>query len=392
MEGVILYADDHVFHSERIENELFRKFNLEGKFSILPIDNLSILEKTVASVSTYRALILDWNFKQDSGEAGVSIPDATPYNFLKSNKIFSLIYVYSQADIPQEQKEELEKLHPNKIFFALKETDKSVDAEHKKISDGIESFENSNQHLKTPFIWSQAINKSVQTIFNELENADPNWIKEIYLTAQKDGAEANAEVIGVFQNLLNESIVQNINLTKSLAVSAALPAVPVPNTEESLAKLYNRIYYTQLIKDAPIMTGDIFKFSDDEFAILITPECDVNAKKDSTLEFLLFSKSVSAEFIAGRKKKNDVKIYNNDTISRHILPSFPFEKDVFNLSANIDFKQAFIVKTKADFESKRTDYKLNSPFIYQVRQRYLSFIGRVGVPAIPPSLRAFNLK
>lgn len=392
MEGVILFADDHVFHSDRMENALFQKFNAEGKFSILPIDNLSILEKTVSSVSTYRAIILDWNFKQDSGEEGVSIPDATPFNFLKNNKIFSLIYVYSQAEISPDEKAELEGLYPNKIFFAAKETDKSIDVEHKKISDGIEGFEKANQHLTTPFIWSQAINTSVQTIFNELESADPNWIKEIYSTAKSDGAEPNAEVIGVFQNLLNESIIQNNNLTKSLATSAALTDVPVANKDESSAKLYNRIYYTQLLKESPIMTGDIFKFSDDEFAILITPECDVNAKKETCLDFLKFTKSESAAFIADRKKKNDTKIYNNDTISRHILPSFPFEKDVYNLSANIDFKQAFIVKEKASFENNRADFKLNSPYIYQLRQRYLAFIGRVGVPAIPPSLKAFNLK
>ncbi|MCW8799368.1 MAG: hypothetical protein OQK71_00425, partial [Desulfobacter sp.] len=55
--------------------------------------------------------------------------------------------------------------------------------------------------------------------------------------------------------------------------------------ETSLAKLYNRIYYTKLIENAPLMTGDIFKFSDNDYGILFTPECDVNIKKETTLEF-----------------------------------------------------------------------------------------------------------
>lgn len=38
------------------------------------------------------------------------------------------------------------------------------------------------------------------------------------------------------------------------------------------------------------------------------------------------------------------------------------------------------------------DFKLNSPYIHQLRQRYLSYVGRVGVPSIPQSLRAFNIK
>lgn len=390
MKGVILFADDHVFHKDRTENDLFKKFNLESEFPILPIDNLSVLEKTVSSVSTYRAIILDWNFKKDSGEEGVKIPDETPFEFLKNNKIYSLVYVYSQADIEKEKKDELEALYPKKIFFETKNAANSLDVEYKKIVDGIKKFETDNQHLITPFLWSQAINNSVQTIFDELENADPNWIKEIYTSAVTDGAEPNAEVIGVFQNLLNESIVQNSDLTKSLAATAALNDVPIANKEESLAKLYNRIYYTQLLNDAPIMTGDIFKFSDDEFAILITPECDVNTKKETTLEFLKFTKTASAAFIT--KKKKDDAIFNNGVQSRHILPSFPFEANVYNLSAFIDFETSFIVKPKSEFENKRSEFKLNSPYIFQLRQRYLAYIGRVGVPAIPPSLKTFNLK
>ncbi len=45
MEGVILFADDHIFEAGRIENALFQKFNSEGNFSILPINNLNNLEK-----------------------------------------------------------------------------------------------------------------------------------------------------------------------------------------------------------------------------------------------------------------------------------------------------------------------------------------------------------
>lgn len=391
MEGVILFADDHIFESERLENKLFNKLNVEAGFPILPMNNLTVLEKTVSSISTYRALILDWNFNKNIEEEGITVPDENPFQIITKNKIYSLIFIYSENEIGAETKAQLEKVYPSKIYFEKKVNDvNQLDNEYKKIVDGINKFESNNPHLKTPFVWSQAINTSVQNIFNELENADPNWIKEIYITAETDGSEPNTEVIGVFQNLLNESIVQNNNLTKSLAASAALPDITVANKEESLAKLYNRIYYTQLIKDAPTMTGDIFKFSDDEFAVLITPECDVNVKKETSLEFLKFTKSDSAKFIA--KKKKDEGIFNNGVQSRHILPSFPFDNNSYNLTAFIDFERAFIVKAKTEFVNQRSEFKLNSPYIFQLRQRYLAYIGRVGVPAIPPSLKAFNLK
>lgn len=391
MDGIILFADDHIFESKRLENLLFNKLNLEGGFPILPIDNLTVLERTVSSISTYRALILDWNFNKKSDVEGISLPDEHPFDIITKYKIFSLIYVYSENEIGAETRSQLEKVYQNKIHFERKVNDvKELESEFKKIVEGIKMFETNNQHLKTPFIWSQTINTSVQIIFNELENADPNWIKEIYLTAKNENADPNTEVIGVFQSILNESIIQNSNLTKSLAASAVLADVPVANKNESSAKLYNRIYYTQLLKEAPLMTGDIFKFHDDEFAILITPECDINTKKKIALEFLKFSKTASAAFIL--KKKKDDAIFNNGVQSRHILPSFPFESNIYNLPAFIDFETAFVVKPKDEFENKRGEFKLNSPYIFQLRQRYLAFSGRVGVPGIPPSLKAFNLK
>lgn len=166
MEGIILFADDHIFETERLENQLFSKLNLETGFPILPIDNLTVLERTVSSISTYRALILDWNFNKKSGEEGVVLPDENPLEIILRNKIYSLIYVYSENEIGAEIKAQLEKAYPNKIYFEKKVNDvKELDNEFKKIVDGIKKFEANNQHLKTPFLWSQAINTSVQTIF-----------------------------------------------------------------------------------------------------------------------------------------------------------------------------------------------------------------------------------
>lgn len=393
MEGVIIYADDDIFKDKEFVNLLFHKFNSDGSFPIIPIDNIAVLEKAVSSISTYNAIILDWNFKRqldkEDEDAGVKVSYDNPYDFLKNNNIYSLVYIYSQGTISPEIVADLKVRYPNKIFFETKEAT-DVDKEFTKISDGILSFQQSNTHLKTPYIWSKAINKSAQKIFSELEEADPNWIKEIYTNAQHDGGEPNGEVIGVFQNLLAESIIQDENLITALTEASQLPDIAVTEKEKSLAKLYNRIYYTKLLENAPIITGDVFKFSEDEFAILITPECDISSKKDKILEFLKFTITDSKTFIS--KKKKDDGIFNNGTQSRHILPSFPFVEGDYASSAFIDFETAFIVKEKSDFENKRFSYKLNSPYIFQLRQRYIAYSGRVGVPAIPKSLREYNLQ
>jgi len=410
MDGVILFADDQVFNTKSNEYKLFCKFNSDSELSVLPIDNLYSLEKVLSSVSTYRALVLDWNFKHpkdDSDDDDIQLPDETPFELIKNNLIYSLIYIYSQNPIGDDTQKKLRESYHEKIFFATKDNSQDVDAEYQKILDGIQNSENSNKHMEVPFVWSQTINKSTQQIFSELEKADPNWIKEIYDTAKDDGTDPNFEVINLFHNLLNELIVQNDTLTNSLSKYTISNNNVVADKEEALSKLYHRIYYTKLLSGAPLMTGDIFRFAENEYGILLTPECNMNSKKDDALDFLTFNRIDFESFLTkkqysrdkyqdmftkDKQKKELLSQFNNGNIGYHILPSFPFEDNTYNISAYIDFKKAFIVKQKSDFENKRTNFKLNSPYIYQLRQRYLAYAGRVGVPAIPPSLGLFNLR
>lgn len=412
MEGVILFADDKVFGSS-YENEFFRSLLSEKVYPVLGVDSLELLEKTVRSISTYKALILDWNFNQeDDMPDGIEIPDETPASFLLGNDIYSLIYIYSNKQV--EQTEDGKKLitkYGDKIKFKQKNDSKSTAAESaasekQLILDEILAFEQANPSLIVPFIWSQAINRSTQQIFGELETADPNWIKEIYTNAKDDGGAPIVEVISVFQHLLAESIIQNPALKQKILDVAQSPEIEDPNKMESLAKLYNRLLYTQLTADAPIMTGDIFLLDENTSAVLITPECDVETKKDTALDFLLIKRNAFDEYLKKQhsyqksgystaKEKHVgsvIKSFNQDEAKFHVLPSFPFEPGVFNTTALIEFPVALIQLQKSEFENKRGNYKLNSPYIHQLRQRYLAYIGRVGVPAIPSSLRHFNIK
>ena len=86
------------------------------------------------------------------------------------------------------------------------------------------------------------------------------------------------------------------------------------------------------------------------------------------------------------------KIFNNDDLSHQILPVFPFTPKRYNETACINFKSALRVLKNREFVNKRIGYKLNSPYIHQLRQRFISFYGKYGVPAIPNSLRDYNLK
>lgn len=414
MDGVVVFADNKVLEAESFENQLFNKLKNDGAFPILPICSIEELETTIKTISTCKALILDWNFdRDDEGDLeGVKLPVHTPEEFLKNVELYSLIYVYSQNEIGAEIRQDLQNRFPDKIQFKTKAKDAEVDNDVHNIKKDIEEFEISHKHMEIPFIWSRAINQAAQKLFRELEQADPNWIKEIRDTIKSDGGEPTSEIIDIFHHILNESLIQNPSLRSALdQYDCDKQNMDEENTtkkEENTAKLYRRIYYSYISKETPIMTGDIFKFDDDKYGVLITPECEVNTRKDICLDFLIFSEKDMNEYLQKNntydrendkyigfkdsKKKKIREIYNNESLSIHILPSFPFEDAVCNKSACINFKTGFSIKKNEEYINKRTNYKLNVPYIHQLRQRYVSFFGRYGVPAMPNSLRDFNLK
>lgn len=405
MEGIVLFADNKVF-CEGHENQLFNLFLQKNVFPVLPIDNLACLEATLQSASTFKACIIDWNFENSENDdedfQGIEHTRRTPMSILQNYSLYTLVYIYSERDIPDADKDTLIEKYGNKIHFRIKGN--AVETEYQNISKDINDFESKNIHMEIPFLWSQTINQSTQSIFNELENADPCWIKEIRDTALNDGGDATSEVIDVFHNLLNEDLIQNESLRKKLDEYSTNGVV---TKEENTAKLYRRFYYSNTTANAPLMTGDIFKFNDDEYGIIITPECELADSKKETekayYDFLIISKSYSQEYQEGKQKDykknaNSAKsIFNNGIISRHVLISFPFEEGTYNQIGVIEFNTAFRTLSKTDDKqnnifSCRTNYKLNAPYIHQLRQRFVSYFGKFGVPAIPNSLREYNLK
>ena len=411
MDGVIIFADDDVLIDNRYENKLFKKFVKDGGFPVLPITNILDLEKAIDSISTFRVLILDWEFKKNIGideDAGARLPNDTPLDMLLKKDIYSLIYIYSRNPDKIRNNEELKVKFGDKIKIEDKKGDDGdVDKEFEKIQKGISDFEEKHLFMEIPFVWSQAINRSVQNIFFELEQADPNWIQEIKDASQKDGDGPILDIMNIFHNILSESLVQNNDLRKAL-IDYNPQDLNDNCDKEKTARLYRRIFYSKLTENAPIATGDLFKFGKDKYGILISPECEIKNKKDKELEFLLlckkdieiyFNERYSHKYkkddfndLKNKTKENLKKAYNNDFSGIHLLPSFPFCDSIYDRTACINFKTAFSIKKKKEFNGKRTKYRLNSPYIQQLRQRYIAFFGRYGVPDIPNSLRMYNLE
>ena len=433
MEGVILFADDHVLENE-FEKGLFEALSKEKKHPVLPIVNLDLLESSIISTSSIKALIVDWNFENYDTEmkaAGVPMENETPYSKLMSLEIFSLIYIYSEkAGLEYtEQGIKLKERFKEKIHFRQK--DKSGDIKAKTIAEKDLILEDLNAmsmqlgNIQLPIQWTQVINQSVQGIFLQLNSIDKKWISDLYKTAEDDGVEPSVEVINLFQNLLAEKVIQSKKLRDSIKkASVIIDGVTEP---EQYAKLFRTFLYSYIdaVND-PIMTGDIFKLESNKYGILITPECDirkVQKKEENEFEFIVFndsnkidemfftrqfkdSKDTIKEAIKslGQDEKNKVdqalselktellkSAFTQPHPRVYILPCFEFVKDNYQTKTFIDFSTSLEFKKVKDAKPTDRICKFNSPYIQDLRQRFLAYKGRVGVPSFPDNLRSWLL-
>lgn len=432
MQGVILFADDKIHQSELLENGTFKRsdenslFNsLNKELPVLGVHSLELASKSIGSIGSFNAIILDWQFtdevaiqeiiKDDDGTAKLtkapSTKDEATLTFLKENDFYSLIYILSEKDIESVYGASLKERFGDRIQFKQKTTIKDTETTKTQILADIVKWETQHLNLSIPLLWSSALNKSMQQIFKELSDADSNWLKDIFDTAANDGINAELFVIDIFQFLLSETLVQSKDLLEAIK-SYAAKGGPVTD-EKSIARLFSRLFYSK-INNSPIMTGDICIFDDSTFGIIISPECDIKSiisadnnlfdvfvfKSDSFETFLSRQLSYTKDTFntlsnGGEKQKNRLeairKTFNQSESKLHFLPSFPCNND-FNKTVVIDFSTNLQKVITIEIKKLVRNYKLNSPFIQQLRQRYVSYFGRVGVPALPISLRDFNLK
>jgi hypothetical protein len=426
MDGVILFVDDKVHDcyiegdelKRTPENQLFEA--LRKAHPVLGINNLDLAERAIKSIGSFSVIILDWIFDDrevllGAGESDEdlkfvrpgSVKDTRTLDFLKKNDFYSLVYIYSNEEVEEKYGEQLKERFGDRIHFEKKN---NLEPSAEAITQKIKDWTVSHQNLSIPLVWTATINQAIQQIFKELADADANWLREIGKSAQSDGVSGEIFIIEILQYLLAESLIQNSNLIASIKEHLSSESTHEQSNEESIAKLFRRLLFTKLSEDASIMTGDICEIDENKFGIIITPECDIgDVVKDCnlTFELLTFSKDSFDKFLqleindkyqrtsyANAKEKQLKKlrsIFNQNNSKYHVLPSFPFDDTTVNFSIVVDFSKGCERYTSEQIKEKRK-YKLNSPFIQQLRQRYIAHLGRVGTPSLPSSLRDFNLK
>ena len=411
MEGVILFADDELNSLEFMKG-IYNGLIAQNKYPVLGVNNLDLARSSILSINNIKALIIDYTFIENDSMEEVELPEKKRYasELLEDDDlhIFSLIYVYSQEELENTDFGNKLKLKygENSVRFRIKSSDNAkVKDEYENILTDIENWDKEHAHLSVPTIWNKSLGQAIQSIFRSLDKADHYWIKDLFYSSvrkksktgevQEVEVEPTIQVINLFQYLLSEKLIQNKSLRDSI-YQYSIENFKNETTPESYANLFQRLYFTKTPETDEIMTGDIFDLGENNYAILISPECDITflKAKDLQMEFLCFNKSDFDTYNGNHFKTDEEKqqAFNQVKDRIHILPSFPFDDSTNNKSAFIDFRVSLNLIKGSELKIVNRKFKLNSPYIQQLRQRYLSYIGRVGVPAIPLSMIEYNLK
>lgn len=405
MEGVVLFVDDKIYDVNSSEHKLYKA--LQHDYPVLGVNTLELAEQAIKSIGIFKAIILDWDFKatrepleDDDKELPISKPDdLSAYKFLVNKEYYSLIYLYSVDDLEDKFSEatnDLKSKYGDRIRFNQKFIGaEGIINEKDKIKKDIYDWHKENKNLSLPFSWSSSVIGNLQRIFTELSSCRQSWVKDIYQSV-KDEGDPIADIIYMFQCILYEHLISDKELRKSINSVAAIENEAIDETSaEYLERLYRKFLYSDIVSDAPIMTGDIFDLGEDNYGVLISPECDlrhIQKVQDSLCyEFLLFCQNAYKEKIKDLKLKDKYlyKAFNQSHPRIHIIPSFAFKDACYPIL--LDFRCKKQVKPD-DINISKRKCRLNSPYIQSVRQRYLSYQGRVGVPNIPDSLRKYNLR
>ncbi|MDO1500570.1 hypothetical protein Q2T40_10555 [Winogradskyella maritima] len=430
MAGVILYADDHIYSDNRPENFLYNE--LRKDLPVLGIENLKFVEESTKSIGAFKAVILDWQFGNDEPEESFediekeigipnpitqgSVKENETFTFLNENDFYSLIYIFSQEHVENSpQGEALKEKFGDRIRFKIKDADftsANISIIKTQILKEINDWETQNRNLSAPIKWSEAINIAIQKVFKELSSASDNWLKHIYASADGDGVDPELFVIELMQLLLAENLLQDRQLIKTIRdegnSETDYELADKSDYDKSISRLFSILSYSNLTSDAPLMTGDVCVIDQETFGIIITPECDIRIIKNKPnyeFELLTFKKGafqnrVRSFFSKSEPTYEDLESNKQDTLRKyfnqneprlHFLPCLPIT-DGFNTTMVIDFRLSAKRITSSTVNKLERPFKINSPFIQQVRQRYLSYIGRVGVPALPNNVKDWNLK
>lgn len=385
----VLIDDDFESEIDKIK-EIHLKNIIKGieheNIPLVSFKNPKFATSFLAKFSNISFLILDWDYNPIEDELDDSIQIGRSGKELKIERVlgfieqfrqlyFAPIFIISNVD----KEEIIDTLKEKELFF-----EKKINFIHvlskKEVSENlfntINDWINDNPPVLLLKIWENSLFLNKNKLFWELYNIAPSWPKILWKNYEKEGQDPKSSLNQLLFDLLfyqthinkitNEEIISDHEL----------------NVDE-VRNIIRRTMYRKNLGNEILKPGDIFK-DENKYYLNIRPECDTIPRRrgEVTEAYVIEGEALN---LTKRKDLKSNGFYNKKTgFHPKISECFLFLLDS-NHIVRFDFNTLKKEEFNAEFINKRV-YRLLPPYITKVQQRFSSYIGRFGVPRLPPEI------
>lgn len=380
MSGIAVVIDDEFRETgKKKEDKIFRIVeNIEDEWEMpfyktheIPPDGYS--DSLLRSASF---VLLDWKLWR-SGSAELE-KDGIKKNirFLeKAKEYFIPVFIFTNenpSDVADELPEDLydaEKSESNFIFIKSK----SELAEKSDIFDSVGEWIERNASIYALKAWEREFYESKRALFSSMYTKSSDWPRVFWKSYEDDGVDPSSSLADLINDNLSGRFRTDIfekHVLGSEFSSASMEDLRSLIQEASFVGREN-------LSDDEIRSGDLFRMPTGKYLINIRPDCDCVPRGS-----VKTAGDVELYCLEGKKLLEEKlrEIYKNGHFQERVWESISFS---LYEGETVRFDLRKLEKIKfSDIEDKRVG-RLIHPYITRIKQRYVFYLQREGLPRIP---------
>lgn len=384
--GPAIIIDDNIGQSDIIDKviDAIKKHDIP----LLKYNDIEEIKKEINNLSITNFIILDWIFyKKNENEMEYNLPTMGSelkeenkkevINLIKELKKKCLAPIFIISD--ENPTEIISELRVNGVYkdnnpiYVRSKTHFSTNPDI--IINEVENWIENSSHVYITKYWIKELINANSFLFHELLECHPQWPNWYYQSFENDGDDPN---ISLFESL-SFMMLSKFN---SLNLESKYFNKKIDFNEKALKKIYKKmVYNTNKDIKKQLKPGDIF-IRCNEYFLNIRPECDTTNRVGITDEDDLKKGYFLKGHVPNREEKEKLsdqytKEYGFKQIDNKIV-LFLVDKEktvVFN-------KNKLFIKSIDDNRLKKI-CRLSPIFTSFVRNSYISYLNRPGIPLYP---------
>lgn len=240
----------------------------DANISLYGYTNPTLYNGNIGKQPAFDVVIYDWDYGQT---AGVIDPSEQLIKLVDGSHCFVYIYSHMDDGAHKAKIQEIQRQYPNRIDFLLKGEEGSIESLKQKIT----TYRTSS--FSAQFAQQLRVNasKSVEKILVKLAHLDIEKLHKMMGTNNEEKRKDLVEFIG--EKFKNQLMQMDLTLPDVATVEEAtgtLGTETVREVEPSIKELWHYRMYSS-ISDERVRKGDIYKNSDDEYILIMTPNCQL---------------------------------------------------------------------------------------------------------------------